>query len=200
MKEKIIQLEDLLKEITALVEKRLNVEAMTVEEYRTEILGLEEDYFSVYTEEKREAFNRIKMRLIEKFIADKKDHSFFEEDVPKIEALLSQCLTKLQGFKNESPEVRHILNKNKPNEDLIKLIRQQILNTKAAISGKLLGKIFSGFLTEDGYLELEINGTKKRFGSLRHAAIAAWGRDIQSQWKFWKVDDVPLEHFRNQIK
>lgn len=65
--------------------------------------------------------------------------------------------------------------------------------------------MFSGFLTADGFLELNINGNKKKFSSLRRAAITAWGKDIPSQWKFWKVNygtkkENSLEHFRNLIE
>jgi hypothetical protein len=84
------------------------------------------------------------------------------------------------------------------------LIRQDILNTESIIVGEHNGKEFEGHLTEDGYLELEINGSKRKFGSLRRAVITVWARDTPSQWKFWKVkndknEKIDLEYYKNLI-
>ncbi len=86
----------------------------------------------------------------------------------------------------------------------MRLVEQGIISTKTPISKNYKGKEVSGFLTNDGYLEMEINGTKKKY-SLRSAALYAWGSDPPNQWKFWEATDnngvrKPLEEFRKQIK
>jgi len=164
MKEKIDQLENLLRDIKELIEQHVEI------------------------------------------VSYKNDHSFYENDIPKLEVLLSDALRQLRAIKNESLESNWIENRNKPNQDIIKLIRQKILNIKSPVSGEMHGKVVSGFLTEDGYLELEINGIKKKFSSLRRAVYEIWRKPLQrSQWEFWKVkvhnggEEKPLEYFKNLI-
>jgi hypothetical protein len=193
VKEKIGLLEKLLTEITELIEQHIEIEQIDLREFDTSHKNdpfpsdLEDDYY---------------YRFRKTIISYKNDQSFYDNDIPQLESLLANALSQLQVFKNDS-ESRSIGNRNKPNDDIIKLINQRILNTKSPISGTMIDKVFSGFLTEDGYIELDINGSKKKFGSLRRAAFVAWGRDIQSQWKFWKVKDEieekPLEYFRKLI-
>jgi Restriction Enzyme Adenine Methylase Associated len=134
----------------------------------------------------------------------KNDIPFFEKHVPDLELLLSNALIQIKSYKNDLSEFNSKPNKNKPDKDIIELIRQGILNTESNIIGEHNGKEFVGHLTEDGYIELEINGNKRKFGSLRRAVITVWGRDTSSQWKFWKVkndkgEQIDLEYYKNQI-
>ena len=62
-------------------------------------------------------------------MAYKKDDSFYKNEIPKLELLLTGALRQIRAIKNESLESGLIPNKNTPNPDIIKLIKQKILNT-----------------------------------------------------------------------
>lgn len=195
MKEKLDQLENLLTEIAELIEQRLEIEQVDLEEfdnhYKNDPIPLEgkEEYVASFRKT---------------IVSYKNDRSFYENDIPQLESSLSYALKHLRAIKNDLSESRSLGKKNRPNDYIIKLLKLQLLTTKSPISGALQGKVFSGFLTEDGYLELNINGRLTKFGSLRYAAFSAWGKDISSQWKFWKTnndsgEEKTLEYFKNLI-
>lgn len=134
----------------------------------------------------------------------KNDNLFYSKDIPRIESLLSNLLNHLESIKNNKTESNLSGDKIQPNPELIKLVEHGLLNITSPISGNKQGKIVSGFLTKDGFLEIEINGITKKFGSLRRAAISAWGSDVASQWKFWKVnintpEEQTLEYYKKLL-
>ena len=48
--------------------------------------------------------------------------------------------------------------------------------------------------------EIELNGIKKKYNSLRKAFYDVWGSGpTMSQWDFWFVEGIPLEEFRKKI-
>lgn len=197
MKEKIEQLEKLLKGINELIERHIFFEQIDLEVFDTDHKN------DPLSSEELEKKSYASIREI--IVSHKNDHSFYENDISKLEAILQNALIQIQDTKNDLFELRSTVSKNKPNPDILKLIKQGILNTTSPISGDKNGKVVTGFLTEDGYLELQINGSKEKFGSLRKAAYKVWKRDIKNQWEFWKAKDKidkeekPLEYFRNLI-
>ncbi len=199
MKEKIDQLERLLKEISKLIERHLEIKQIDLGKFDADYkpnpnssVDREELFYSAFRET---------------IISHKNNLSFNEYDIPRFESLLSTSLKELQLIKDDPLELSSIENKNRrPNSDIIRLIKQGILNTKSPIYSEKNDKVFSGFLTEDGYLELNSNGSFKKFGSLRYAAFKLWGSDISSSWKFWKAkvtidsEEESLEYFKNLIE
>lgn len=190
MKEKINQLEDLLTKINESIERHWEIEQIDIDEFdaiqKTSDFPFDED-------------GRFRATIL----SYKTDRSFYENDIPKLELLLSNAVKQLLNIKKYTS---HLGTKNnKPNTDIIKLIKQGILSTKTVITGDMQGNVILGHLTEDGYLELKISGTTKKFGSLRSAAIAVLGKDIPSQWKFWQVgadteqESKSLQFYRSLI-
>ena len=92
-----------------------------------------------------------------------------------------------------------------PNEDIVNLIKRGILTTETPISKSHKGVEFTGHLTSDGYLELEVNGISKKL-SLRRAALYVWGSNPSpNQWAFWEALDSngekqSLEYFKKLSK
>jgi len=190
MKEKLEELKILINNILEDVERHVEIEKIDLNEFDT-------DYKNRNTSaEELEKFYYPFRKII---VSHKNDLSFYEVDIPKLENLLSTCLGSLRSIVSESKLVDPEAHKHKPDLDIIQLIAQQILSTTTKITGSKNGKEFTGFLTEDGFLELTVNGVKRKFGSLRRAAIAAWGRDVSNQWQFWMVGDKSLEYYRKQI-
>ncbi|MEP7229947.1 MAG: hypothetical protein ABI691_06830 [Ginsengibacter sp.] len=199
MKEKIDQLEKLLAEISKLIERHLEIKQIDLgkfdADYKSKPNSSDDTEKHFYSD-------------FRKTITYHKNNSSFNEyDIPRFESLLSTSLKELQLIKDDPSELSSIENKNRrPNPDIIKLIKQGILNTKSPIYGEKNNKVFSGFLTEDGYLKLNSNGSFKKFGSLRYAAFKLWGSDNQSSWKFWKAkitidsEEESLEYFKNLIE
>ena len=136
-----------------------------------------------------------------KLISYKSDKTFLVDEISQLKSILDFHLKKLDEYNLENSfDTKHATN-NIPNQHIKMILKSKLLKTTDVICGEKQGKIVTGHLTEDGFLELDVYGKKKKFGSLRFAAMSIWGSDIPSQWKFWKVSDVdmPLEHFRNQI-
>lgn len=101
MKEKIQQLEILLKEISDLIKLHIEIEQIDLKE-SDEVDGSKE-----YMNNFRETIK-----------------SFYENDIPKIKLLLSDTLNQLPPAKNDLLNSRFKSNKTKPNNELIKLLEQ----------------------------------------------------------------------------
>jgi hypothetical protein len=196
MKEKINQLEDLLREVTELIEQHKEIEQIDLDEFDR----IQKN--NPFPVEGHEEYVNTFRQTIEWY---KNDSLFYNSHVPQLELLLSNALKKLPTLTDNLSELKPISKNDKPSPEIIELIKQKILSTELPINGNMNGKTVSGFLTEDGYLELNINGIKKKFGSLRWAAFEVWRKILQeSQWSFWKVKfdglEKPLEDFRKLIK
>jgi len=191
MKEELEELKILINKILENIEQHIEIENIDLDEF-------DADYkHGNASAEDLETFYYSFRKTI---VSRKNDLSFYEVDIPKLEELLSTGLSSLRSIVSESKLVDPEAYKNKPNPDIIQLIEQQILSTTTKIIGSKNGKECTGFLTDDGFLELTISGVKKKFGSLRRAVIAGWGRDVSNQWKFWMVGDKSLEYYKDQIR
>lgn len=190
------QLEILLDEIRETIDKRIEIGNIDLDEYDNLFTD------NIIPEEMLEEKHINKFR--ETIVFYKNDNLFYSKDIPRIESLLSNLLNHLESIKNNKTESNLSGDKIQPNPELIKLVEHGLLNITSPISGNKQGKIVSGFLTKDGFLEIEINGITKKFGSLRRAAISAWGSDVASQWKFWKVnintpEEQTLEYYKKLL-
>ena len=188
MKENLEKLKTLINEIFEEIELKMQIENIDLEEFDADYKN---GRFSA------EDIENYYIPFRESILFHKNDKSFSENDLPFFEELLSAGLTNLKAVKELT--ANKYSSYRKPNREIIKLINQNILNTKTKISGTMKGKEFSGFLTDDGFFELNISGRTQKFNSFRVAAIAAWGTDVPSQWKFWKVNDQSLEYYKNLI-
>lgn len=191
MKEEINQLETLLTRINELVEQHIEIEQIDLEEFDT----IQETAEFPFEGAKKhmEAFRKT-------IVLYKNDRFFYEKELPKIELLLNSALMQLKNIRNDNTEFTSIPKRDKPNKDIVQLLKQEILTTKSIISGSLQGLSFFGHLTEDGFIEIEKNGAKMKFSSLRKAVYQIWKIGLPiSQWEFWKVGDIPLENFRQRI-
>lgn len=206
MKEKIDKLEKLLFEITEEIEKRLKIEVTTLEEFDDLICDLEKDYFTIHSEEKRQAFSMMKVQLIEDLIAKKKDRTFFDKDIPRLKALLSDRLSKL--LDTNSPlvgETKFGSRLKGPNADFKKLLEQNILTTQTRIFGTFEHILYEGYLTKSGYFNLVIDTNKtKPFSSFSTAASFICNKPVVRGWELWFAvdktgDERNMEHFRNEI-
>lgn len=176
VKDRLGELEKLLNELTRLMEQRIEIGQIDVEEFDNDFKN------DPFLEEEAEKYHK---HFRETILLYKNDRSFYENTIQKSELLLSTTQERIQFLKKDS---LNIGGSNNPNNDIIKLVKQGILSIEVPISKSHKGKVVSGYLTEDGYLELEINGTKQKL-SLRRAALCAWGCNPPSQWKFWEAPD-----------
>ena len=205
MKEKIDQLENLLNEITQVIEKRLKIEAITIEEYDDLICELEEDYFTIHSEEK-EIFNTMKVHLIEDLISEKKTVHFFDNDIPRLKSLLSDRLSKLIDTNNNLVgETRFGSRLKGPNNDFKKILEHALLTTETRIFGNFDRILHEGYLTKEGYFKLLLDTQKtKLFSSLSTAASFICNKPILKGWQVWFAldkngEEQKLEYFRKSI-
>ena len=191
MKEEIKELESLLANLLKTVAQQIEVRQIDMDEF--DRLQLQNFYKG--DDDERYKLSMAKFR--EDIVAYKADKSFYEVDVPHLKGILSDSLEQLKLIDTGNAKQSKAL---LPDKDIIELIKQKILTTESIVKAEMNGKEFCGHLTEDGFLEITFGSLNKKYGSLRRAAFELWGRDNPSQWKFWKVDDKPLEYYRNLIK
>ena len=192
MKQSIEKLEKELAEIVKSIEQRIEIEQIDLQEFdrlRNDIgITPEED---------------IRLQMLEfrnTILKCKADNEFWEKEIPCIISLLDNAKIKLQSYKKVNNEIG---GKNIPNPDIINLFESNIVNTSTPIRGRHKGKELVGHLTNDGYLEIELNKVPKKL-TLRQAAIYGLGCSPPNQWMFWEAPDckekyVPLEDFRKLI-
>jgi hypothetical protein len=140
-------------------------------------------------------------RFRETIIEMRADDSFWNAEIPRLISLLENAIDRL---KNHQHVVKEIGGKDVANKEIIEMLNQGILTTETVIYNDYKGQTFSGHLTYDGFIELDLKGLKRKL-SLRRAAYYAWKCDSQNQWLFWKAKDInghqkTLDHFRNLIK
>lgn len=120
MKEKINQLETLLKEITELIEQHIEISEIDIVEFDAR--------------EKNRPFPIDSDGSFRKAIVDyKNDQSFYKTDIPLVEILLSNSLKQIKSYKNDLSGSTS--KRNKPNKDIIKLIKQGLIDTQMIITG-----------------------------------------------------------------
>jgi hypothetical protein len=187
MKEKINQIERLLREINEQVEKYKEVENIDIKY----IDRFQDTYL---TQESFYSFKKIIVGL-------KNESAEYMHEQGRLELILSNTLSQIQALKRDSSKLTSLGKIKIPNNFLASLIHQNILTTSSIIFATFNGMTVFGNLTKDGYLELEINGIKQKYRSLRRAAYGAFRIPLQrSQWEFWKVKDQtkegkPLEYY-----
>ena len=193
MQERIEQLKTILKDISERIEQRLKIEQIDLKEFDKSL-----DNYEV----RDGIVGRQHMLQFRKIIVDSKgDKSFWEKDVPNLISLLDTSKEKIQRYRTDLSEIG---GKNLQNEDIINLIKRGILTIETPISKTHKGEEFTGHLTSDGYLELEVNGISKKL-SLRRAALYAWGSNPSpNQWAFWEAPDSngekqSLEYFKKLL-
>jgi hypothetical protein len=141
-------------------------------------------------------------RLIESFITDKTDNSFLDKDIPQLKSLLQDTLNALDERLYFIDEVGDLI----PNEDFKNLINAGILTTSTLISSKFKRKVFSGYLTMEGFFELNVDGKKILFSTFRAAAEFAWNKVIPTDgWNIWTATDknggnYSLKHYRQILR
>jgi hypothetical protein len=190
MEEIIEQLQATLQKAFNRIENRLMAEQIDVAEIDSAIdnMGIDDS----------DDFRKNMLAYRETVIKYKMDRSFWDKDVPSLISLLDTSSETLKSHITKN--TREIGGKDLPSEEIISLIQRGILSTNMTISKTYKGKEFIGNLTNDGFLELKVNGViVKR--SLRRAALFAWGCSPQNQWEFWETMDSngkrrPLEYFR----
>ncbi len=194
MKEKISQLEEMLNDVLFLIKEHVKMEEKDLDEFdklMEEIASPDDDdKYKTRVEEYRE-----------NIINHKNDKSIWDDNISKVLLLLSETQGKVQAYKTN---LAAIGGNDSPNNEIVQLIKQGISTTSNPISKIHKGKEITGFLTEDGFLELVINGTRNKF-SLRRAALHAWETDPPNQWKFWEVfgedgERKTLDEFRILIR
>ena len=203
MKDKIVQLEVLLNEITKLFVRRLRVKHTSYKYLETQFSELEEAYFALNPEKNQDIFYKIKEDIISSIMSEKEDTSFLENEIPQIKLLLANTLHSLEEtiYFPEGGNSNLI-----PNEDFKNLIKKGILVPETLIVGKFKGKTVTGHLTEDGFFEMAINGTTISFSNFKNATLYAWNKVVQNDcWQVWTAIDkngnsYPLKHYRDLLR
>lgn len=206
MKEKLEQLEKLLHEIAQIIDRRLKIEKTTILEFDNLIRQLEKEYFTIHSEEKRENFNEVKVKMIQDLMGEKTDHSFFDTDIPKLKSLLGDALAKLLNARNNLVmETKFGSKLGEPNKEFIKLIAQNIVSGQSRIMGTFNYKEYYGYLTGEGYFKVEIGENKtKLFSSFSTAASYLCNKTVLKGWKVWSTElenkeRKTMEYFKNLI-
>lgn len=189
MEEIIDQLQMMLQKAYNRIETRLKTEQIDLEEINAII-----DHAEINDSD---GFRENMLAFRETVAKYKIDTSFWEKDIPSLISLLETSKETVKGY---IADTREIGGKDLPNEEIINLIKRGILSTEMQISKTHKGKEFIGNLTNDGFLELQVNGIKVK-RSLRRAALCAWGSSPKNQWEFWETIDSngekkSLEYFR----
>jgi hypothetical protein len=140
------------------------------------------------------------LKLKKKLAQHKNDALFWERDVPALTSLLETARERVKSYRRDLLEIG---GKNLPSMDIINILDRGILTTTTPVSKIFKGQKYTGHLTEDGYLELTVNGIKKKL-SLRRAALFAWKSCPPNQWSFWEAIDSngekkPLAYFRKLL-
>ena len=83
------------------------------------------------------------------------------------------------------------------------LIHSKILPVPLNLSKKYKGKVYQSTITQQGHIELQINGLKRIFDSPSAAAVAASNKS-QNGWTWWNIEgkpkDTTLDYYRQKIK
>lgn len=202
MEQEIIQLEKLLNQVIDYIDKRIQIESLEKSNL-DKIQNLVN--FSSFQSEKDFLDFKEKVQLF-------KDDNFFEIDLPKVEEIINQSIKKINYLKKiNSRSIQEKYNRGKtefkskseskrPNTSILQLIDQNLVSLDSEIIGSHKGLSIKGYFTVDGYFEIEVNGVKNKYNSLRKAFYDVWGSvPTISQWDFWLVDGIPLEEFRKKI-
>ena len=191
MKESFDKLEKIINEIIGQIERRLSIEQLELNEYDDLIKNSLDDDNII-----RDSM----LKFREKIVFYKSNRSFWDKDIPNMIFLLDDAKEKIEAYQKG---LKDIGGKDLPNNDIINLIQFGILSSETPISKTHKGKEIKGHLTKDGFLEIELNGTKMK-KSLRKAAILAWGTNPPNQWTFWEATDKngerrSLEYFKTLL-
>ncbi|RYY70763.1 MAG: hypothetical protein EOO13_05465 [Chitinophagaceae bacterium] len=186
MKEHIKELELILRKIARDIDYQITIRQVNLEHYDQLQDPSNED----------ETYKEWRKQFRQDIVEAQNDKSFYDVDLPQLHSILENAI---KDITLHSSRVSGPPRNNEPNTYLVALVKRNLVSTDSVIKGYMYGKEFCGHLTADGFLEISTGNAKRRFGSLRYAAYELWGKDIPSQWKFWKVDDVPLEHFKQQL-
>jgi len=191
MQELIEQLNTILQKVYTRIETRIKADQMDISDIDALLANNEswDESFRKSMEEYKETLKKLKS-----------DTDFWDKEIPSLISLLEAAKETVKQSQKDKIEIG---GKDVPNEDIIKLIDQGILTTDIPVSKTHKGQKFTGYLTADGFIEIEINGIKKKL-SLRRAALCAWGSNPSNQWQFWETQDdnnekKPLEFFRKQM-
>lgn len=202
MEQEIIQLEKLLNQVIDYIDKRIQIESLEKSNL-DKIQNLVN--FSSFQSEKDFLDFKEKVQLF-------KDDNFFEIDLPKVEEIINQSIKKINYLKKINSrsilekynigktEIKSKSESKRPNTSILQLIKQHLVYPDSEIVGNHKGYTVKGHFTIDGYFEIEVNGVKNKYNSLRKAFYDVWGSvPTISQWDFWLVDGIPLEEFRKKI-
>lgn len=151
MKDKINQLEILINEIIELIEQHKEIAQIDLGEYDTMYKNTIRSFEGM--EEYVAAFR--------KTIVDyKNDPIFYKENIPKIKALLLNTLKTINHIssldKKVFGETKSGSNGLTPNQDFINLLRKGVIKSDQEIFGTFKRKTVFGYLTEDGFFEVNI--------------------------------------------
>jgi|GEM_PF-3587121 len=191
MQELIEQLSTILQKVYTRIENRIKAEQMDIGDIDDLLSSNDswDDSFRKSMEEFKEQLKKVKP-----------DANFWDKEIPTLISLLEAAKETVKQSQKDKIEIG---GKDLPNEDIINLIDRGILTTDMPVSKTHKGQKNTGYLTADGFIEIEINGIKRKL-SLRRAALCAWGTNPSNQWQFWETLDgnnekKSLEFFRKQL-
>ncbi len=134
---------------------------------------------------------------------------FKEADATKVELqeLFAPYQHKSRRKKEKEPKkLNKQAKKDQKSESRITLkylIDAQLLTVPLNLSKKYKGKIYHAIITQQGHIELQINGSKQIFDSPSAAAVAASNKS-QNGWTWWNIEGQPkdrtLDYYRQKIK
>jgi len=184
--------------------KKINEELNNICQYIDDTIKLQKTDLKAFDKSlksyKGKEINKV-LKERERIINAKANTAFWEKDIPELVFFLDNAKHMIASYKKTYADVG---GRDNPNQKIIELIKQGILTTNSPVCKFHKGKECIAYLTEDGFIEVEINGGKKKL-SLRKAALVIWGTNPANQWTFWEAsykgeEKKPLEYFLTLLK
>ena len=193
MKEKLLQLQTLLRDINKQVENYNILKDLTIQQIENIYSDWEDEIFLEQMRGREEEYKRMKQLTISDMLARKNDETSFKLDIQQLKEILTEFLSKLDN------------NVHVDEDSLIiqKLIENNLLSYDTKIYGEFKNKNYTGQFTRDNHFEVFGHDLAQKFPSLTKATEAICGK-ADKRWNFWCAYDKigrkqNLGYFRSEF-